>query len=51
MKKNKLSIITLELYYEAICLWLNPNRQEILQIIKTMYDFTCLFIEWLPNIP
>ena len=51
MQKKYFKTLALKLYYEAIFLWLNPNRQEILQMIKTLYDFNCLFIEWLPNIP
>ncbi len=35
----------------ALSLYLNPDLMEIIQIAKTVYDFLCLFFDWLPNIP
>lgn len=30
---------------------LNPDLPELIQITMIFYDFACLFIPWLPQIP
>lgn len=30
---------------------LNPDLPELIQIVMTVYDFACLFIPCLPQIP
>lgn len=39
------------LNYIMLRIALNPDLAELIKIAMTFYDFACLFIPWLPQIP